>query len=99
MILSDRGPGGGSRQARDLALPSELGVHLVHRLRPWSDVRQSQASRPAEFDYAGSSYALWVTDSVIEREYLSKDDGSTVSLGERDKGFCYKLVAAVIRQG
>jgi hypothetical protein len=59
----------------------------------------------AEFDYAGSSYALWVTDPVIEREYLAKDDGSyaegachiTVSLGERDKGFCYKLVAAVIR--
>lgn len=60
----------------------------------------------AVFDYAGSSYALWVTDPVIEREYLAKDDGSyaegachiTVSLGERDKGFCYKLVAAVIRQ-
>ena len=61
----------------------------------------------AEFDYAGASYALWVTDPVIEREYLARDDGSyaegachiTVSLGERDKGFCYKLVAAVIRQG
>ena len=60
----------------------------------------------AVFDYAGSSYALWVTDPVNEREYLAKDDGSyaegachiTVSLGERDKGFCYKLVAAVIRQ-
>ena len=52
----------------------------------------------AEFDYAGSSYALWVTDPVIEREYLSKDNGSTASLGERDKGFCYKLMAAVIRQ-
>jgi hypothetical protein len=59
----------------------------------------------AEFSYAGSSYALWVTDPLIEREYLAKEDGAyggggcyvTVSLGERDKGFCYKLVAAVIR--
>jgi hypothetical protein len=59
----------------------------------------------AMFEYAGSSYALWVTDPAIEREYLARDDGSyaegpcfiTVSLGERDKGFCYKLVAAVIR--
>ena len=30
----------------------------------------------AVFDHAGSSYALWVTDPVIEREYLAKDDGS-----------------------
>ena len=60
----------------------------------------------AMFDHAEASYAVWVTDPVIEREYLAKDDGSyaegachiTVSLGERDKGFCYKLVAAVIRQ-
>jgi hypothetical protein len=48
-----------------------------------------------------------VIDPVIEREYLAGDDGSyaegachiTVSLGERDKGFCHRLVAAVIRQG
>lgn len=59
----------------------------------------------AEFEYGGSSYALWVTDPTIEREYLAKDDGAyaagpcyvTVSLGERDKGYCYKLVAAVVR--
>jgi hypothetical protein len=59
------------------------------------------------FDYAGAPYALWVTDPLIERGYLAKDDGRytegpclvTVSLGERVKGHCYKLVAAVIRQG
>jgi len=59
----------------------------------------------ALFDYAGAHYALWVTDPAIEREFLAQDDGTydegtcfvTVSLGERDKGFCYKLVAAVIR--
>jgi len=48
---------------------------------------------------------VWVTDPVIEREYLAKDDGDhglgecylTMSLGERsDDGYCYKLIAAVI---
>lgn len=48
---------------------------------------------------------MWVTDPVIEREYLAKDDGDhglgecylTMSLGERsDDGYCYKLIAAVI---
>ena len=61
----------------------------------------------AAFDYAEVSYAVWVTDPVIKREYLAKDDGSyaegachiIVSLAERHRGFCYKLVAAVIRQG
>lgn len=61
----------------------------------------------AAFTFGGASYALWVTDPAVEREYLMKADGRyeegpcliTVSLGERDKGYCYKLVAAVIRRG
>jgi hypothetical protein len=60
----------------------------------------------AVFTHGGQPYALWATDPVIEREYLAKADGSyqegpcliTVSLGERDKGYCYKLVAAVVRR-
>lgn len=59
------------------------------------------------FGHGGTPYALWVTDPLIEREYLAKNDGRykegacliTVSLGERVKRYCYKLVAAVIRQG
>jgi hypothetical protein len=44
---------------------------------------------------------------VVEREYLAQDNGEyqigesylTVSLGEpHDDGYCYKLVAAVIRR-
>jgi hypothetical protein len=57
------------------------------------------------FQHAGTHYALWVTDPLIEREYLGKPDGTykvgscvlTVSLGERLNGFCYKLIAAVMR--
>lgn len=45
-----------------------------------------------------------MTDPVVERKYLVKDDGEyeigecflTVSLGEPYKGDCYKLAAAVI---
>lgn len=58
----------------------------------------------ADFKYRGVRYQLWVTDPVVERKYLMKDDGEyeigecflTVSLGEPYKGDCYKLVAAVI---
>jgi hypothetical protein len=58
----------------------------------------------ADFKHRGVSYKLWVTDPLVERKYLAKDDGEyeigecflTVSLGEPHKGDCYKLVAAVI---
>ena len=56
------------------------------------------------FDHAGNHYALWVTDPVYERSYLSKLDGTyelgpcylTVSLGERYEDSCYKLLAAIV---
>jgi len=58
----------------------------------------------ADFKHRGVRYQLWVTDPLIERQYLAKDDGEyevgecylTVSLGKPHKGDCYKLVAAVI---
>jgi hypothetical protein len=60
------------------------------------------------FTYLETEYRVWVTDPVIEREYLAKDDGDyrlgecylAMSLGERsDDGCSYKLVAAVITRG
>ncbi len=58
----------------------------------------------ARFRSGGDDYWLWVTDPVVERAYLARQDGDypigrcflTVSLGEPFNGFCYKLVAAVI---
>jgi len=58
----------------------------------------------ARFDFLGSRYWLWVTDPLIEREYLAKADDTyrldecylTVSLGELHEGYCYKLVAAIV---
>jgi hypothetical protein len=64
----------------------------------------------ARFAYADVEYALWVTDPLVEREYLKRPDGNyeigecclTISLGEpfqKNNGqWCrYKLVAAIIR--
>ncbi|HXF07312.1 MAG TPA: hypothetical protein VNK45_02110 [Candidatus Acidoferrales bacterium] len=52
-------------------------------------------------------YHLWVTDPIYERAYLARSDGDygigesfvTVSLGEPHKGYCYKLIAAIIERG
>ena len=56
------------------------------------------------FSHAGRDYALWVTDPIYERAYLSKLDGAyeirdcyaTVSLGEPYQGARYKLIAAIM---
>ena len=56
------------------------------------------------FTHAGVDYALWVTDPVYERTWLSKLDGvyeirdcyATVSLGEPYRGSCYKLLAGIV---
>lgn len=58
----------------------------------------------ADFIYNGFRYKLWVTDPMIERPYLQRENGSyrlghrhlCISLGEPHQGFCYKLVATVI---
>lgn len=59
------------------------------------------------FRHAGTSYHLWVTDPAYERAYKAKADGTyeigeaflTVSLGEPQKGACYKLIAAIMERG
>lgn len=57
-----------------------------------------------QFEWGGQAYWLWVTDPVIEKTYLGCDDGHhilgphflTISIGEPDKGWCYKLIAGMI---
>jgi hypothetical protein len=74
---------------------------------PGRDFGNPKRRVQATFVYVEVQYGLWVTDPVIEREYLARDDGTyqlgesylTISLGERsDDGYCYKLVAAVIER-
>ncbi|MBN1662329.1 MAG: DNA helicase RecQ [Deltaproteobacteria bacterium] len=60
----------------------------------------------SRFSYRGIPYLLSVTDPVIERTYLMKNQGEyplnaeevylTVSLSEPFNGYCYKLAAAVL---
>ena len=57
------------------------------------------------FTHAGTGYKLSVTDPEYKRAYLAKLDGSycigecylTISLGKPYDGYCYKLIAAIIR--
>lgn len=56
------------------------------------------------FTHNNTRYILTITDPVIEREYLKKDDGEydagsatlCISLGDSFQGYAYKLIAGVI---
>jgi hypothetical protein len=58
----------------------------------------------ARFNLNKQSYVIAVTDPVVERQFLAKENGEypvptallCVSIGEPYQGYCYKLVAAVI---
>lgn len=96
-------------QADAEALRSSLYLLHLPRLTlrvfaPGVDFGNAKRRVLAAFIFSGAAYQVWVTDPVIERDYLAKDDGTyevgescvTVSLGEASGGFCYKLVAAII---
>jgi hypothetical protein len=59
----------------------------------------------ARFSLGGKRYFLVVTDPVVEREFLAQQNGEyavglarlCVSIGEPYQGYCYKLVAGIIR--
>ena len=82
------------------------GVQL-HVFKPGQAFDNPKRRVQARFRFSGNDYWLWVTDPIVEREYLAHEDGSyslsdsylTISLGEPYNGNCYKLVAAVIQKG
>jgi hypothetical protein len=55
------------------------------------------------FSCAGHNYLLAITDPIIERQYLSQNDGTynvgnsilCISIGEPFHGYVYKLIAAI----
>jgi hypothetical protein len=92
------------------ALRSSLKLIHVHDLEisvfaPSLAFNNPKRRVQGKFSFDSVKYALWVTDPTIEREFKAKDDGKypvgkcflTVSIGEPHNGFCYKLIAAVIR--
>jgi hypothetical protein len=60
----------------------------------------------SRFAFDGMDYWLWVTDPIVERQYLAESDGEyevgeaylTISIGEPYQDYSYKLVATVIRR-
>lgn len=73
---------------------------------PRRDFGDTRRRVQAGFAHRGQYYRLWVTDPIMETEFLAGADGEfqlgecfiTVSLGEpHGDGFSYKLIAAVIR--
>jgi hypothetical protein len=103
-------------QADADALPGSLYLIRVDRVDLHAFAPQEAFGNPkrrlqARFTYAGVAYRLWVTDPVVEREYLARPDGShrlgecclTISLSEpfqktSGQSYRYKLVAAIIRR-
>ena len=76
-------------------------------LRVWQpglDFGNPKRRVQGRFSYGGVEYWLWVTDPTYERKYLRLPNGSytigqsylTVSLGDVDRGYAYKLIAAII---
>lgn len=79
----------------------------LHVFRPGEAFGNPKRRVQAQFNFSENDYWLWVTDPIVEREYLARGDGSyslsdsylTISLGEPYNGNCYKLVAAVTQKG
>ena len=87
---------------RLIALPS-LTISVI------TQKEQSNKSRrrvQARFTYNHQPYRLWVTDPRYEQKYRKMNDGNynigqcyaTISIGEPFEGYCYKLVAAIMKR-
>lgn len=74
---------------------------LVGRKAQYPDSKRAVCG---EFVYREKTYRMDVTDPVVERDFLARDDGQydisnpvlCVSLGDLYQGFFYKLIAAVL---
>jgi len=73
-------------------------------LRPGHDFGNGQPRIQGSFRYLGHDYALWLTDPVMESEVFQRREPLcsygpaylTISLAESWRGYCHKVVAAVI---
>ncbi|MGM0681260.1 MAG: dual OB domain-containing protein [Thermodesulfobacteriota bacterium] len=90
------------RRSLYLVQPRDLVITVVTEGEEFGNPRRRVR---AQFTLDGSTYSLFVTDPVIERQYWGPVDGRyqidqavlCVSLGGlHDDGYAYKLVAAVI---
>lgn len=85
-----------------LIRPERIALVVRSEGGDWGPPRRRVRAR---FTIRGEDYLLSVTDPMVERQYLSGEDGETVfndallciSLSEPFHGYLYKLVAALIR--
>lgn len=104
--LNDRIPLGQAATLRSSLMLVRVDTILLSVFSPGQAFSNPRRRIQARFSFDGNEYALWVTDPIVEREYLAREDGDyslgeshlTISLGEAFEGYCYKLVAAVIQR-
>jgi hypothetical protein len=81
---------------------SDLSVRIF---APGADFGKPKRRVQAIFRFNASGYKIWVTDPIIEKEYLARPDDTyavgecfmVVSLGEpHEDGFVYKLAATIV---
>ncbi|HPO17440.1 MAG TPA: hypothetical protein PLI09_28665, partial [Candidatus Hydrogenedentes bacterium] len=97
--------GNGAEDGNSLYLISVERLRLlVGRKAP--NFPDSKRAVLGEFQYQSITYRMDITDPVIERSYLSREDGPyeiqnpvlCVSLGEFYQGYFYKLIAAILHK-
>lgn len=108
---SSSGDGQNDRVPEDLAPEMGSSLRLIHVdavefsvSAPSQNFGDPERKVRGHFSFAGDEYALRVTDLAIEARITPLEDGRypggpcflTISLAEPWKGFCYKLIAAVI---
>jgi hypothetical protein len=102
--LNDRVPHFEAKQLTTSLYLLRLGDLTLRVFAPGASFGNPKRRVQAVFTHRGVDYWLWVTDPLVERTYLAREDGeyeigecyATVSLGEPHAEHCYKLVAAII---
>lgn len=97
--------------SQSLKLQSSLRLIHITRLiivvsRPGAAFGDPRRRVYGWFKHDGTQYRFSVTDPIQTRRFLAKADGQykigecclTISLGEAYKGYCYKLIAAIIER-
>lgn len=101
---NDRVPLEDARRLNNSLYLLSLGDMELKVFAPGAAFRNLKRRVQGRFMHRNVEYSLWVTDPLIERDYLARENGfyrigecfATISLGEPHEGFSYKLIAAII---
>ncbi|MFI8773120.1 dual OB domain-containing protein [Gordonia sp. NPDC062954] len=104
--LNDRIPKSDADKLRDSLRLIHVDSLRYRVFAPGEDYGNENLRVQAIFSWCGHDYRVFVTDPIVERDYLAHGRGFhdigaaflTVSLGEPYNDYCYRLVAAVIAE-